>query len=330
MVKRMRTEKEIVERLNFLNSLLVEDKSGHILGALQKGKIQLKTNTLKWVLGEDDIGEAHTSKFGDIKMPRLSIDTSRTSVIDFFEQHPNQWFNPREIANITNKGLFQVSRSLTNIFLDGKQEKFIRKRILSNGGKQFSYMYKTGTLEEGMKDVIEELSKEFIDSTNNRHFAVKINGEDRYLCNQAVIPSSEIKLAYSWEDVTCKNCLKMRIKNYDLQNTDNTVENTIHVGDLVKINNETNLESKRGKICFVNEVLGKKFVKGRTQYQISLYGIDGEYVGDWFEDEIIFLDKQISELDLKILIENNRDKLGLVKDFEKVLDSIKSNERRLI
>lgn len=36
--------------------------------------------------------------------------------------------------------------------------------------------------------------------------------QEWYLCNQAVKPNSD-KLEYSWNKVTCKNCLKNKNKN---------------------------------------------------------------------------------------------------------------------
>lgn len=97
------------------------------------------------------------------------------------------------------------------------------------------------------------------------------------------------------------------------------------VGDIVKIKPTTELKDRKEKICFIEDLLGRRYTNGKQQEQVSLYGMDGEYVGDWFEDEFDELNKKITEKELKELIEKNKDYKGLIKHFEKVLKVIQGN-----
>ena len=99
--------------------------------------------------------------------------------------------------------------------------------------------------------------------------------------------------------------------------------NRLQIGDTVKIKPTTELKNKRGRVCFVEHLLGNRHAYGHNQEQVSLYGINGEYVGDWFEDEFEELGRKITEKELKKLIEKFKDKKGLVNDFTKVLKEIK-------
>src|SRR3990167_3544227 len=100
-------------------------------------------------------------------------------------------------------------------------------------------------------------------------------------------------------------------------------ENTIMaIGDMVRIK-ETSNSKRQGKVCFVEDLLGHRFAMNRDQEQISLYAIDGEYVGDWFEDEFENLHKKITEKELLELIEKNKEHRGLVADFTRILNIIK-------
>jgi len=100
----------------------------------------------------------------------------------------------------------------------------------------------------------------------------------------------------------------------------------IKIGDLVKIKPTTELKDRQNKVCFVEHLLGRRFAMKREQEQVSLYAIDGEYVGDWFEDEFEHLGKQISVNDLKRLLVRYKDKPGLIKDFSRVLEEVQKNE----
>lgn len=99
----------------------------------------------------------------------------------------------------------------------------------------------------------------------------------------------------------------------------------MEVGDLVKIKPTTDIEDRANRICFVESLLGSRHAYGHQQEQVSLYAIDGEYIGDWFEDEFEELGKKITEKELEELIEKNKDKDGLVADFTKVLEVIQND-----
>jgi hypothetical protein len=99
----------------------------------------------------------------------------------------------------------------------------------------------------------------------------------------------------------------------------------LQVGDLVRIKPTTELKGNENITCFVEETLGQRHAYGKQQEQVSLYAIDGEYVGDWFEDEFVVLGEKITENELLDLIEKYKDKKGLVEDFKKVLEDMKGN-----
>ena len=91
----------------------------------------------------------------------------------------------------------------------------------------------------------------------------------------------------------------------------------------MKVGEKVNVNSDRtDKICFVEEVLhdGRtRRINGIEQQQVSLYAIDGEYIGDYHEGELELLDELMTTNELIELIKNNIDKKGLVKDFAQVL-----------
>lgn len=94
-----------------------------------------------------------------------------------------------------------------------------------------------------------------------------------------------------------------------------------YVGDMVRIREDDGLLKVRGKICFVEEVLTERC--HRQKEQVSLYGVDGDYVGDYSEDEFVELGRRISAEELEGLIKKNKRFPGLVKDFTRVLEVIK-------
>ena len=93
----------------------------------------------------------------------------------------------------------------------------------------------------------------------------------------------------------------------------------IKIGQIVVLNDRTTKEK-----CFVEEVLTREVVPlGKEgQYQVSLYAFDGDYIGDYWTDELTIFDEIISDDKLIELIKTNIDKKGLVKDFAKVLTKI--------
>lgn len=95
------------------------------------------------------------------------------------------------------------------------------------------------------------------------------------------------------------------------------------IGDLVKINPTTELKEKHGKVCFVEEILGRKFGVKRDN-QVRLYSIEGEYFGDWFEDEFTKLGDRITEKELIEIISKNINNVGLVNDLIRVMALIKT------
>ncbi len=90
------------------------------------------------------------------------------------------------------------------------------------------------------------------------------------------------------------------------------------VGDIVIVR-------RTKKECFVEEVLTRNWhpeqVKTRGKGEkISLYTVEGEYVGDHWEDEISHTGRQIDERHLRKLISDavKHHNWGLVGDFAKV------------
>ncbi len=87
------------------------------------------------------------------------------------------------------------------------------------------------------------------------------------------------------------------------------------IGQLVTLpNNET---------CFVEDILGQMGSgpkKGNTR--ISVYKSDGDYKGDWWTDEIDVTDELVTPKTLIDLIVKNKTKIGIVRDFAKVLTHV--------
>lgn len=103
----------------------------------------------------------------------------------------------------------------------------------------------------------------------------------------------------------------------------------LKVGDLVKIKPTTELKDRKNLICFVEQLLGNRFARGKpNQEQVSLYTIDGVYVGDWFEFEFEELGRKITEKELLELIEKFKDEQGKVKDFQRVMEEIKKEKEK--
>lgn len=87
------------------------------------------------------------------------------------------------------------------------------------------------------------------------------------------------------------------------------------VGDLVVVKRG----SHAAKECFVEQIVSQGFGRKPGQKLVSLYGVDGEYVGDYWEDELVFHGGQVSDEALVSLIAIFRDKPGPLNDFVRVL-----------
>lgn len=89
------------------------------------------------------------------------------------------------------------------------------------------------------------------------------------------------------------------------------------VGDKVKIKRGC---VRAGKECFVEAIINRgKMGKKKDLYQASLYEINGDYAGDYWEDEFERSGELITDDELMKLINENIGKKGLVKDFARVL-----------
>ncbi len=123
---------------------------------------------------------------------------------------------------------------------------------------------------------------------------------------------------------SCGGRLHGGVKHFDRKDPH---YNRLQVGDMVRINPTTELKNRQNVVCFVEDLLGNRFARGQANLeQVSLYSVDGEYVGDWFEDEFVELGRKISVEELKALIEKFKDQKGLVKDFERVLQEIQGKK----
>lgn len=91
------------------------------------------------------------------------------------------------------------------------------------------------------------------------------------------------------------------------------------VGDLVTIRKGF---SREGAKCFVEAVLEEDTMQRGWGTRVSLYQVDGEYAGDYWENELIKIPESIKGEDIIKLIKKNIDKKGLVKDFTKVLTNL--------
>jgi len=118
-----------------------------------------------------------------------------------------------------------------------------------------------------------------------------------------------------WQDTTrIQDCGRLKMK--------------MQIGDLVRIKSTTELKNRCEQVCFVEDLLGYKYRS--HEEKVSLYGIDGNYVGDWFEDEFDVLGRKISVEELDKLIEEKTSVLafGLVKDFKRVRGILIEEEKR--
>ena len=99
----------------------------------------------------------------------------------------------------------------------------------------------------------------------------------------------------------------------------------MRIGQIVTINSDFPKDSK-GKKCFVEEVICKTgdFRNKPNEQQVSLYGLDGEYYGDYWTDELEITQEIVPEILLQGFIRTFAldNKKGLVKDFAKVLTNL--------
>jgi hypothetical protein len=99
----------------------------------------------------------------------------------------------------------------------------------------------------------------------------------------------------------------------------------LKIGDLVlcEVHYEKRKTDKPIRECFVEEVLTDKddyWLKWGKGVQVSLYAVDGEYIGDYWESELRPLGRMVDVENLKGLIKKAvfEDHWGEVLDFVKV------------
>jgi len=87
----------------------------------------------------------------------------------------------------------------------------------------------------------------------------------------------------------------------------------LKIGSVVKI-------IKKNVDCFVEHIiLEKGWGNKENQQEVSLYDLNGKYMGDYWENELISLNGIISDELLIKLLKDNIEHYGLVKDFARVL-----------
>lgn len=89
----------------------------------------------------------------------------------------------------------------------------------------------------------------------------------------------------------------------------------MEVGDIVIVNDQNRVMKLVNRECFIEEVLTER--RPNFPIRISLYAVDGEYVGDYIEDEVKRTGKKV---DMKVIQELIRKAVeknhwGLVWDF---------------
>lgn len=100
----------------------------------------------------------------------------------------------------------------------------------------------------------------------------------------------------------------------------------MNVGDIVFIRKMTPFGSVKLVRCFVEELVFTPDYKLKQFGQmVSLYSVDGEYHGDWFQSELELTDERISldVLDALRMKAYNSGFFGLQKDFENVIVAMK-------
>jgi hypothetical protein len=86
-------------------------------------------------------------------------------------------------------------------------------------------------------------------------------------------------------------------------------------------------KGRTSKKCFIEEIITADSFLHKDQCEVSLYAIDGEYIGDYWEDELELTPDLISEDEICALIKENVDKKGLMLDFVKVYGRMQENKK---
>jgi len=97
----------------------------------------------------------------------------------------------------------------------------------------------------------------------------------------------------------------------------------MEIGDLVKCKIDYKKDQPI-RVCFVEEVISEGDWRNKGK-QVSLYATDGEYIGDYWEDELQPLGKKIPADTLQKLIREavKNEKWGLVADWGTVLRALR-------
>jgi hypothetical protein len=93
---------------------------------------------------------------------------------------------------------------------------------------------------------------------------------------------------------------------------------TLSIGDMV-VCTQTCKKGEPRVTCFVEQVLTKQCdyrLAWNKGVQVSLYAVNGEYIGDYWESELENLGRKISVDELKLLI----DTAAIVKHYGPLLD----------
>lgn len=92
----------------------------------------------------------------------------------------------------------------------------------------------------------------------------------------------------------------------------------LEVGDIVYVTDSNRVMKLRHRECFVEEVLLD--LRPHMPQRVSLYATDGEYVGDYLEDEVDRKYRKISQEKLKELMYSafKEEHWGLILDFARV------------
>ena len=89
----------------------------------------------------------------------------------------------------------------------------------------------------------------------------------------------------------------------------------------MKVGDKVIVTTPRGarKLCFGEEIVNRRSKNTDMLECVSLYGVDGRYIGDYWEDEITPTGKTMTEDELFELIKEFIDMPGTAKDFARVL-----------